>query len=276
MIRENLSFSDYQALPGLNQSMLGAIKSCPAKFKWLLATERKDTDALRLGRAIHTAVFQPELFNAEFIALPEGIDRRTSKGKADYAQFVADNGHKSILKPDDFNRALEVATEVRCNPHALRLISDSHVELSLDWEDSATGVKCKGRIDCYNEELGIVIDLKTTQDASRFGFPKKLYGYGYHRQAAWYLEGLRAHGEHPRHFVFIAVETAPPYSLGLYRLTDDVLSLSKAENEALIRKYAECVRTDSWPGYTEGIEDISIPEYGLNTLEENYGSEESF
>ena len=274
MIREGLSFKDYTALPGLNQSKLGALRACPQKFKWALSCQRKDSDSMRLGRAIHTAVFEPELFNQEFLCLPE-IDRRTAKGKAEYAEIIAANPTKTILKPEDFNKALEIATEVRGNPHVMKLIDGAHVELSLDWEDAATGVLCKGRIDCYNEELGIIVDLKTTLDASPKGFPRKLYSYGYHRQAAWYLEGLRAHNEPAAHFVFIAVETAPPYSLGLYRLADNTIRLSKAENEALLRRYAECLRTDTWPGYTNGIEDISIPEYGENVLEENHGTEES-
>jgi exodeoxyribonuclease VIII len=274
MIHSNLSFDDYTALPGINQSKLALLKSCPQKFKFFSEHERKDSDALIIGRAIHTAVFQPELFNAEFLCLPD-IDRRTAKGKEQYAELVSQNPDKTVLKPADFNRAMEIATAVRTNRHVLNLIEGAHAELSITWVDADTDVPCKARLDCWNEELGIVVDLKTTLDASLFGFPKKLYAYGYHRQAAWYLQSLRANGESAKHFVFIAVEKEPPYSLGIYRLSDDAIRLSKAENEALLRKYCECVRTDSWPGYTDGIEDISIPEYAINTMEENYGIEES-
>lgn len=270
----NLPFKDYAAMPGLNQSKLGAIKSCPQKFKWALTSDREDTPAMALGRAIHTAVFQPELFNEEFFCLPE-IDRRTTKGKEQYAELVTANHDKTVLKQDDFNKALEIATEVRSNPHVMRLLEGAEMELSLDWEDTATGVLCKGRIDCYNKELGVVVDLKTSIDASPWGFPKKIYSYGYNRQAAWYLDGLQANGESAEHFVFIAVETLPPFSMGLYRLNSDTIRLSKAENEAMLRRYVECMRTDTWPGYTNGIEDISIPEYGVNTLEDKYGTEES-
>jgi PDDEXK-like domain of unknown function (DUF3799) len=270
MIDRNVSFATYAAAPGLNQSKLGAFKKCPAKFKWLLENERGDTDSLRLGRAIHTATLEPNKFNQEFFCLPE-IDRRTTKGKETYAELVGKNPGKTILKPDEFHTALEVAQSIRSQSHCLTLLESAHIELTLNWQDKATGVLCKARVDAYDENTGVVVDIKTTQDASRSGFPKKLFAYGYHRQAAWYLEGLKANGEPASHFVFIAVEKEPPYCVGVYRLSDETIRLSKLENEALLRRYAECVRTDSWPGYTDGIEDISIPDYAQHTLEETYG-----
>lgn len=275
MIYENKSFEWYQKnLEGINQSFLKLLKSCPQKFKHALSAPREDTGALAMGRAIHTAALQPELFNKEFLCLPE-IDRRTTKGREEYAALCASNPDKTILKAAEFNKALEIATEIRSNRHAMRLLEGAFKELSVDWTDKATGIQCKARLDAYNEDIGTVVDIKTTIDASPQGFARKLYGYGYNRQAAWYLESLKAHNEAAHHFVFIAVEKEPPYSIGLYRLSDEAIRLSRSENEALLRKYAECLRTDSWPGYTDGVEDISIPQYGVTDMEEQYGTDES-
>lgn len=275
MIYKDLSFGDYQKMDGLNQSKLGLLKRCPQKFQFALTAPQNDSDALAIGRAIHTATLQPELFNKEFLCLPE-IDRRTTKGREEYAAIVAGNPDKTILKAADFNKALEVATAVRRNSHALRLLDGAQMELSIDWTDKTTGVKCKARLDVFNERISTIVDLKTTIDASPSGFARKLYSYGYNRQAAWYLEALISHGIDARHFVIIAVEKDPPYSIGLYRLSDEAIKLSRLENEALLRKYAECLRTNNWPGYTEGIEDINIPKYGAIEMEEQYGSDESF
>jgi exodeoxyribonuclease VIII len=275
MIHKALSFEDYRKIYALNQSKLGALKTCPAKFKYLLENEREDNEAFRLGRAIHAAVLEPDSFNAQFLALPPDLDRRTTKGKELYAALLADNADKTILKADEFNRALEIASSVRSNVHANQLLDGAHVELSCDWVDPGTEVKCKARIDAYNEGMAVVVDIKTTTDASRSGFPRKLFSYGYHRQAAWYLDALHAHGEAAKHFVFIAVEKEPPYCVGLYRLTDETLKLSRAENDALLRRYAECLSTDTWPGYTTGIEDISLPDYATQDMTEEYGIIES-
>lgn len=270
MLRTNLSFAEYVTLPGLNNSKLGVMKRCPAKFKWLAENERPDTDALKVGRAIHTAVLEPEKFNQEFLCLPD-IDRRTTRGREMYAELVSQNPDKTILKPDDFHMALDVATSIRGSTHANYLLEGAHTEVTLDWTHEETGIHCKARVDAYNEDMGLLVDIKTTQDASRTGFPRKLFSYGYHRQAAYYLSGMQANGEAAKHFVFIAVEKEPPYAVGLYRLSDQTIQLSKQENDALLRLYAECKRTDSWPGYTQGIEDISIPDYATNTMEDTYG-----
>lgn len=270
MIRYKVPFSEYVEHPGLNQSKLGALKKCPAKFKWLLDNSRPDTDALSVGRAIHTAVLEPDNFNDEFFCLPE-LDRRTTKGKEAYAEIVASNPGKTILKPEAFNTAIDVALAVRTNPHCAALLKKTEKEITLDWEDSETKTLCKARVDAWDKKRGIVIDIKTTQDASRFGFPRKLHAYGYHRQAAWYLDALRHNGEVATHFVFIAVEKEPPYAIGIYRLTDEAIRLSRQENEALLRTYAECMKTNDWPGYTNGIEDISLPDYILKDMEDEDG-----
>lgn len=274
MIYENKSFTDYTTMPGLNQSKLGLLRKCPQKFKHALTAPQSDSDALAIGRAIHTAALQPELFNSEFLCLPD-IDRRTTKGREEYAALCASNPDKTILKAAEFNKALEIATEIRANRHVMQLLEGAHIELSIQWDDKATGVQCKARLDGYNEDIATVFDIKTTIDASPQGFARKLYSYGYNRQAAWYLESLRAHNEAANHFVFIAVEKEPPYSIGLYRLSDEAIRLSRTENEALLRKYAECERTGLWPGYTDGIEDINIPQYGVSDMEEQYGTDES-
>jgi len=275
MIHSNLPFSDYQAMPGLNQSKLGLLKSCPQKFKWVLEQEQKgakreSTQALDIGQAIHTAILEPDTFNERFLCLPD-IDRRTTKGREMYAELVSQNPDKTILKPDDFHVALDVATAVRSNSHCASLLSGAHTELSLDWTDKATGVLCKARIDAYQESMSLIVDIKTTQDGSRSGFPRKLYSYGYHRQAAWYLTGMQANGEAADHFVFCVVEKEAPNAVALYRLNDETIRLSRQENDRLLAVYAECLRTNHWPGYTQGIEDISIPDYATNSLEETYG-----
>jgi|694.fasta_scaffold05059_23 hypothetical protein len=274
MIIKDLSFAEYRAIDAVNVSRLSGLSKCPAYFKFTLTNERPDSPALAIGRLIHTLVFQQELFQSEYFILPE-LDRRTAKGRETYNELVSANPDKAAVKSEDFNRAAELAASVRSNPHFSRLIDGAMFEVTLTWTDEETGIKCKARLDCYNPELGVIVDLKTTIDASPRGFPRKLYAYRYNCQAAWYLHGLVENKAHGQHFIFAAVEKEPPHLLGLYRLSDEAIKLSNAENTSLLKKYAQCLETDYWPGYTEGIEDISIPEYGVTTLEENHGTEES-
>jgi hypothetical protein len=270
MIYKNLPFKKYTEMEGVNNSKLSLLRQCPQKYLHFLNHQRDDTPALSLGRAIHTAVLEPENFNKEFFCLPD-IDRRTNKGKEEYNRICSQNGDKTCLKADEFNKALEIATAIRSQNAVIKLLEGSEAEISIDWVDHDTGLQCKARVDAYNEQLCTIIDLKTTTDASVKGFPRKLFAYGYHRQASFYLDGLRANGLQARHFVFVAAEKDPPYSVGIYRLTDDVIALAQKENTHLLRKLKACQESGEWPSYTQGIEDISIPAYAIDELEGTYG-----
>lgn len=270
MIIKNLPFKKYTEMEGVNNSKLALMKQCPQKYLYFLEHNREDSPALALGRAIHTAVLEPENFNKEFFCLPD-IDRRTKAGKDEYNRLSSENSNKTVLKADEFNKALEIATAVRSNSSVMKLLDGCETEVSIDWNDPETGLKCKARLDANSQPLSTTIDIKTTTDASPKGFPRKLFSYGYHRQAAFYLNGLRSNGLQARHFVFVAVEKDPPFAVGIYRLTDDVIALAEKENTHLLRKLKVCQETGEWPGYTQGIEDISIPAYAIDELEGVYG-----
>lgn len=79
-------------------------------------------------------------------------------------------------------------------------------------------------------------------------------------QAAWYTDMIRElEGTTPM-FVFIVQEKTAPYAVNIIELDDTARAYGRQLNERAIRTYAECQRTDSWPGYPLG-EPISLPRY---------------
>ena len=173
MIEHDLDFTSYVGKPGINQSLLRHIV-CPKRFKWYMSNKQAETEALLAGQAVHTAALEPEKFNAQFLCLPE-LDRRTTKGKEAYAEIIANNPDKKILKPDVFNMAIDVALAIRTEPHCAALLKKTEKEVTVDWVDQETQTLCKARIDAWDKKRGIVIDIKTTQDASPKGFARKLF-----------------------------------------------------------------------------------------------------
>jgi len=266
----DLPFPTYTKADGLNQSKLKVLKRSPRKFLHAIEVGREDTEALGIGRAIHTAVLEPEKFHSMFFQLPE-LNLRTTAGKAERDALLVANEGKEALKADDYQLVFDTAAAVLGHSDAAKLLRDTTREMCIWWKDEATDVLCKARLDAYHAPTRTIVDLKTTQDASPAAFRKSIYQYGYHLQAGWYAAALRAHGVMVDHFVIIAVEKASPFDVGVYRLTDEVLKLSRKENQALLRQYAQCLRTDNWPGYTEGIVDIGLPDYALSELEATHG-----
>jgi exodeoxyribonuclease VIII len=105
----------------------------------------------------------------------------------------------------------------------------------------------------------LLADLKTTRDASPRGFGSAIANYGYAIQAAHYIAGCRSVGHEIENFVFLAVEKEPPYAVGCYVLTPDVLASAETKRLALLDLLATCRATNRWPAYSDRIETISLP-----------------
>jgi exodeoxyribonuclease VIII len=111
-------------------------------------------------------------------------------------------------------------------------------------------------------ERGVIVDLKTTRDASPDGFAKSVAQYRYHVQAAFYSDGYRAaFGEAPRGFVFIAVETEPPYLVAVYVASETMAQRGRIEYQTDLDTFRRCQDADTWPGYSDAPLTIDLPKW---------------
>ena len=76
-----MTFAEYADIDAVNWSPLSAMRDSPLHYAHRLRTPRTDTPALAMGRAIHTAVLEPDAFPLGYVVRPDGIDRRTKAGK---------------------------------------------------------------------------------------------------------------------------------------------------------------------------------------------------
>lgn len=260
-VYSGISNADYHGGPGLSVSVLKAMQRSPlhcwAEYLDPDRPPREETKALQLGTAIHAAVLEPDVFAARYVVAPQ-VDRRTKDGKTRWEEFVSSQPADAVvLSADDFDTVQAVAGQVRQNPMAQVLLSSGEAEQSVYWEDAETGVLCRCRPDWLSRS--VCVDVKSTDDASPSAFQRSIMKFGYHIQAAWYLDGLRAVGEKRGAFVFMAVEKSRPHAVGLYYADDDMLAVGRKEYRRLLAQYAECKRTGVWPGYGSTIEPISLP-----------------
>lgn len=267
---KRIPFDTYNAWDGLSQSQLSWLRKSPAHLKNHLDQKQDEdqTEAQKIGNAVHAAILTPLSFTAQYVTYPK-IDRRTTAGKTKYQEIQNENLGKILISEADKKLCDELAFAVNMHGASRTLLEGADPEMSMVWERD--GVLCKGRMDAYNFEYQAVIDLKTTIDASYRAFSKSIVDYGYYRQAAWYLNGARSLGLPVQHFVFIAIEKSPPYAVAAYRITAGSLQLADQENMALLAKYRTCKELNNWPAYSHEIQDISLPEWATLTLEKTYG-----
>ena len=224
-----------------------------------------------IGDAVHRAVLQSHLFEKEFLRGPDGPwNRNPWKGELDELRKAYPEA--TILKADEYDAVLRMRDNVHAHPVISQLLTDE-VELSAVWEDSATGILCKGRFDCVNRKHAALVDLKKTRDASPHGFLRAIGSYAYYLQAAMYISGAHVLGLPIQHFVFVAIEDYPPYAVAAYRITDKALMAAEHELGALMQVYKECVEADHWPAYSSKIEDIAVPGWVAARIENELGVE---
>ena len=250
--------AEYRKSPAVNKSSLWWIRKSPAHYKWFLEHPPADTPALRLGRAIHAAILQPQEYRMHYVTQPDGIDRRTKEGRALYESFRLEAEGKEILTAEEHAQVDSIAGSVMQDEKAAALLAGCKVERSIFWTDSSTGIPCKARIDAMKP--GIVIDLKTCADASTDAFLLDAIKYGYDVQAAHYLRAVRAVSEEaPLQWYFIAVEKAPPFAVNVIRAGDAFIDRGTWQLMGLMDKLKACRDADVWPGYGEN--ELILPEW---------------
>jgi len=247
----------YHADPAISASHLKAVMQSPYHY-WsrFLDPQRpvvEPTTAMRLGTLVHCAVLEPDDLLQRYGVAP---DRRTKAGK-EQAEQMAAAGIEAVTEAD-MALALSMAASVRQHPYAAALLDDGKAEQSFWWDDLPTGLRCKCRPDWFYSST--VIDLKTTTDASPSAFARACATFGYHTQAAHYLNGTFAD-----RFVFIAVEKTYPYAVGVYELDAAAMAAGAEQCRIGLQTISDCRAINEWPGYTTTCDTIAMPNWALST-----------
>lgn len=254
---------EYHASAGYSKSHLDKIADCPRDY-WhhYLNPDRgpeEQSPDLILGSAIHSAVLEPDLFKSQFLVLPD-LDLRTKKGREERDLFVANNPGAAIITVEQRETALAVRDAVHTHPVASRLLRRGAAEQSWFAVDPETGEQIKCRTDWFDDGAGLIVDLKSTKDASPDGFGKSAANLRYHLQPPWYQDVFEAEfGAAPPWWVFLAVEKVPPYKIGIYYPTPEDIQLGRQMARRDFMRIIDCKRTGQWPDYATEAKPLMLP-----------------
>jgi hypothetical protein len=134
-------------------------------------------------------------------------------------------------------------------------------EATIVWRDEETGVWLRCRPDFLPDDRRFIPDFKTTTDASPRGFEKSIANFGYHQQAALYIDGVNAvfGKDEARQFYFIAQEKEPPYIVQPYQIDATAIDWGRRINRKAINLFAKCLKENHWPGYASDFVQLSLP-----------------
>lgn len=299
----------YHSGPEFSKSTLDLIARSPLHYRYAMDAKndnKAETSWQRIGSLTHTLVLEPEKLRAEYadpFVAPDGALRTVDDLKAalaligekqtgkrdelierlrhadpgavfyddELAAWDADRGDRAVINTNELALAQAMRDAVMAHPTAGKLFAagSGAAELSAYWRDAETGLACRCRPDWWRTD-GVLVDLKTAEDASPEAFEKSILKYRYHVQAAFYLDGARAVFASakvaqlpPDHFVFVVVEKTAPHAVSVYRLDDDAIEIGRREYQRDLTVAAECLSAGSWPAYGEAIMRASLPEWAL-------------
>ncbi len=261
----DVPFGEYLAWPHVNNSSLSYAARSMAHYRY--TPQQATTSAMRFGSLVHCGKLEPAAIGARYVVMPDfAADIRRPDGsqytnvraskayKEAVEQWRESIGDKDVVTSDELSTMLGMVQSLTMHDFArATLCGPGPCEVCCVWDDPATGVRCKARADKWaNDKPGdtAIYDLKTTRDAG--DFERAIYRYSYHRQAAFYADGMAAcTGEASVAFGIIAVEKEQPYGVRGALMSDAAMEVGREEYRALLENIARSRSTGEWPSYAD-------------------------
>lgn len=220
------------------------------------------TASTDLGSAIHAALLERDRFSAQYVVKPT-FNRRTRAGKADEAAFIRDHPGCLFISAKDAWIIKNVRESVRDHSSARQLLEQGMAERALFWRDERTGIMCKTKPDL--ERKGIIVDVKSTGDASKEEFRHAIARFDYDLSSFMQQRGVEQVTGEKKQVVYLVVETEEPFNTAVYVASDAQLESGRVKFEAALDRLQYCLESGDWFGYQKkGIpEEIDIAGWGL-------------
>ena len=280
--------SDYHSEKDrLSVSAMKKIKVSPAHYKE--AEEVSETEAMIFGSAYHCYILEPERFQTEYYVFDDSLmyeklitdGFKSPRSTKEYKEWETSEmrviGERKVITKVQFNTIEKMKEKLMRHPYAKSLITNGEPEVGIFGEiDTISGtipVKLKPDYVKYNKR--VIVDLKTTADASQAGFTRQAADMDYHLQAAFYCDMVQrlSGDERGFTFIFIAQEKKAPYAFNLFEAGVKFISQGRYEYEMLMMLYKYCIDNNKWPGYQVfcqnkfGILEINLPAWAIKALD---------
>jgi hypothetical protein len=259
-IHEGMANADYHAAPGLSFSGAKEFLTSPAHYQAYLAREKAATKSQTLGTLVHRRILEPKLYAGTVVKVDGPMNTNPWKQQAAEAKSLG----QDVVNKVDWDKIEGMHRSVMEDVDAASVIRAGKTEVSCFVKDPEFGVLIKCRPDVLVLEAGIIADLKTFDDARESAFTRQVMRMGYHIQTAWYLHVLSLlTGTTWKNFLHIVVETEAPHSTGVFCLNDASIERAMLDVKTALKRYAECMESNMWPGLPGGIKEIAIPDWAF-------------
>jgi len=261
-IHRDLPMQDYLDDEAIGSSSLCKISSTPADYKAALTAPHKDSKPLIFGTMAHSKMLEPDTFYDYYIDEIDFGNCRKKENKEKKDEWLKLHDGKIIVSASD-KAALE-KIEKAANQHdelcEILMNGVMNVEITgiAEFAKHLTpgGLRLKTREDIISD--GWIYDIKTTSSpVTDIGIARTIMKYQYHLKAAHHTQVMRRAGLDIKGFGWIFVTTnQDACHIVVKKLSEALLQASIDKHMELLSLLARCTKTDSWPGYSQKVEEI--------------------
>jgi hypothetical protein len=255
---ERVPFAVYRRWPYINNSSLGPALRSGRHYELSLTKERPSTVAMDFGRLVHTLVLTPDEFDANYAIRPQFEEKllwpytkpkASNEYKGLVEQWEKEHSRQVAIEPHEMDRAQRCAAAAEQCLDAVRLSLEERKEVCAVAKCPETGRRLKARLDFLQPHM--IVDLKSTADASRLEYDLVLYGY--HRQAAFYQDVVFWVTGEILPVYLLAFETSEPYLTRMAAVGDELMREGRAQVALAIRRIARW-EDRGYEGYDTPVE----------------------
>lgn len=257
----------------------------PNPNRWLDGYSGKSTDATEWGNLVDCLLFTPQLFPKKYAIRPDTYpapkDHQKVKsklinegdplpwnGNATFCREWADSIREMGRIPVSVDGSIQAsiaAEKIRSDPYFAALMEGAKFQVLVEgeyhWNGIIVPVRCLIDVvpDADGLEGHVLADGKTSMNASAEAFQNQIHRYGYDAQAAFDIDLFNAAtGERRNQWAFIVQENYAPFAIASHYIDEEdfgptpFIKNGRNTYTAAIQRYANCLKTGKWPGYTDG------------------------
>lgn len=264
--------SDCCAGPSISSSGLRTIENSSLAHYW--ATSYLNPKRIEVGEKAHFSIGKAAAhliggeaeFYSKFAVRPDEFDSWRTKAAQEWRDAKLGAG-LTVITPDDIETIRGMADTLAAHPTIRAGILQGLVEHSIFWQDAETGVWLKARPDVIPVDANMLVDLKTCASAHPQTVRRAIADYGYHMQLGLAHEGMMATtGREMTDHVLVFVEKSAPYCVNIKPIPTEDIELGRRQLRRAIRKFANALETNEWPGYEDDEVPAHLPEFYRRNL----------
>jgi len=249
-----MNAAEYHARPELSSSLAQLIITQSPLHAWTASRAlnpnyvSEEKEAFDIGSAAHALLLEGQdrmvVIQADSYRTKDAQMQRDA-ARAEGRHPVLAHKYQDVLKMRD----VAVRAIAECEDLNGLVLSAGRAEHVVLWNDG--GVACRARPDWMRDAL--VLDYKSTTDATPRGFARQIARMGYHYQAEFYSRGIeKLIGQRPT-FVFLAQEVEAPYACTFHACDGTLRTIAESDVTAAIKTWGACLAANRFPAYDHRV-----------------------